>query len=127
MFFEKDRMIFSHARIITHFENTVPVGTYGTVRVPFHVSGMRCVFARNHESERASRISASLSLSSFCTKTQRIPDTWDSTLRRVASHDCVLTQLQTQNHESERDAQILLSLLYIFMVFLFWFCYFMKY
>ena len=29
---------------------------------------------------------------------------------RVASHDCVLTQRQTQNHESERDTQILLSL-----------------
>ena len=29
---------------------------------------------------------------------------------RVESHDCVLTRRQTQNHQSERDTQILLSL-----------------
>ena len=38
------------------------------VRVPSHVSGMRCVFAQTHESERDSSISASLSLSWFCAK-----------------------------------------------------------
>ena len=78
------------------------------LRVPSHVSGMRSVFAQNHESERDSSINASLSLSWFCAKTQRIPDTWDGTL--MESHDCVLMQRETQNHESERDAQILLSL-----------------
>ena len=45
-----------------------------------HVSGMRCVFARNHESERDALILLSLSLSWFCAKTQRIPDTWDGTI-----------------------------------------------
>ena len=50
------------------------------IKVPSHVSGMCCVFAQNHESERDSSISASLSLSWFCAKTQRIPDTWDGTL-----------------------------------------------
>ena len=80
-----------------------------TLRVPSHVSGMRCVFAQTHESERDSSISASLSLSWFCAKTQRIPDTWDGTLR-VASHICVLTQRWTQSHESERDSSICVSL-----------------
>ena len=51
-----------------------------TIRVPSHVSGMRCVFTQTHESERDSSISASLSLSWFYAKTQRIPDTWDGTL-----------------------------------------------
>ena len=60
-------------------------------RVPSHVSAMRCVFTQNYESERDSNISASLSLSWFRAKTQRIPDTWDGTLR-VAADDCVLTQ-----------------------------------
>ena len=32
------------------------------LRVPSHVSGIRCVFAQNYESERDSNISASLSL-----------------------------------------------------------------
>ena len=45
-----------------------------------YISGMRCVFAQNHESERDSNSSASLSLSWFRAKTQRIPDTWDGTL-----------------------------------------------
>ena len=35
--------------------------SYLQLRVPSHVSGMRCVFAQNHESERDSNISASLS------------------------------------------------------------------
>ena len=52
--------------------------------VPSHVSGMRCVFAQNHESERDSNISASLSLSSFREKTKRILDTWDGTLSCVS-------------------------------------------
>ena len=47
------------------------------MRVPSHVSGMRCIFARNHESERDALILLSLSLLWFCAKTQRIPDTWD--------------------------------------------------
>ena len=51
--------------------------------MPSHVSGMRCVFAKNHESERDSNISASLSLSWFHAKTQRIPDTWDGTLNAL--------------------------------------------
>ena len=41
--------------------------------------------AKNHESERDSNISAFLSLSSFRAKTQRIPDTWDGTLKNC--HD----------------------------------------
>ena len=56
------------------------------LRVPSHVSGMRCVFARNHESERDSLILLSLSLSWFCAKTERIPDTWDGTLRHSPNH-----------------------------------------
>ena len=52
-----------------------------TLRVPSHVFAMRCVFAQNHETERDRNISASLSLSRFRAKTQRIPDTWDGTLR----------------------------------------------
>ena len=48
--------------------------------MPFHVSGMRCVFAQNHESERDALILLSLLLSWICAKTQRIPDTWDGTL-----------------------------------------------
>ena len=50
-----------------------------------HVSGMRCVFAQNHESERDALILLSLSLSWFCAQTQRIPDTWDATLCFVDS------------------------------------------
>ena len=53
------------------------------LRVPSHVSGMRCVFAQNHVSERDSNISASLSLSLLRAKTQSIPDTWDGTLTVV--------------------------------------------
>ena len=49
--------------------------------MPSLVSGMRCGFAQNHQSERDSNISASLSLSWFRVKTQRIPDTCDGTLR----------------------------------------------
>ena len=52
-----------------------------TLRVPSHVFGMRYVFAQNHESERDPLILLSLSLSWFCEKTQRIPDTWDGTLK----------------------------------------------
>ena len=44
-------------------------------------NGMRCVFAQNYESDRDSNSSASLSLSWFRAKTQRIADTWDGTLR----------------------------------------------
>ena len=51
--------------------------------VPSHISGMRCVFAQNHESERDVLILLSFSLSWFCAKTQRIPDTWDGTLRQL--------------------------------------------
>ena len=53
------------------------------IRVPSHVSGMRCVFARNHESERDALMLLSLSLTWFCAKTQRIPDRWDGTFSRV--------------------------------------------
>ena len=57
--------------------------SYGliSVRVPSHVSRMRCIFAQNYVNERDSNISASLSLSWFRAKTQRIPDTWDGTLK----------------------------------------------
>ena len=60
--------------------NSGYMGFYTKARVPSYVSGMRCVFAQTHKSERDSSIIASLSLSWFCAKTQRIPDTWDGTL-----------------------------------------------
>ena len=41
--------------------------------------------AQTHESERDVLILLSLSLSWFCAKTQRIPDTWDGTLRSICS------------------------------------------
>ena len=83
-------MIFSHARIATHFENTAPtpvsnisfIGNLdkfeicGNLRVPSHVSGMRCVFAQNHESERDALILLSLSLSWFLRKTMRVRETY---------------------------------------------------
>ena len=52
------------------------------MRVSFHVSGIRCVFAQNHKSERDALILLSLSLTWFCAKTQRIPDTWDGIVHR---------------------------------------------
>ena len=79
------------------------------VRVPSHVSGMRCVFAQNHVSEGA--VPCIRNALRFCAK----PWEWERCTNitiSLTSHTtfCVLTQRQTQNHESERDAQILLSL-----------------
>ena len=51
---------------------------------------MRCVFAQNYESERDSNISASLSLSWFRAKTQRIPDTWDGSLKAHGCRDRII-------------------------------------
>ena len=79
----------------------------GKGAVPCSRNALR--FCATHQSERDSNISASLSLSWFRAKTQRIPDTWDGTLR-VASHECVLTQRWTQSHKSERDISICASL-----------------
>ena len=66
-------------------------------RVPPHVSGMCCIFAQNNVSERDNNISASLSLSWFRAKTQRIPDTWDGTLG----------VLRSQEHEHMLDLFVL--------------------
>ena len=52
---------------------------------------MRCVFTRNDESERDALILLSLSLSWFCAKTQRIPDTWEAFLmftRKISNKKC---------------------------------------
>ena len=53
---------------------TIMAKLLANFRVPSHVSGIRCVFAQNHESERDALTLLSLSLSWFCAKTQRIPD-----------------------------------------------------
>ena len=88
---KRDSKSFSHARsrvIISRIRSLGlfschPMGCHGMarrhkyVRVPSHVSGMRCVLARSNESERDALILLSLSLTWFCAKTQRIPDTWD--------------------------------------------------
>ena len=67
---------------LTPRQNAV-MGLY-PIMVPSHVSGMRCVFAQNHESERDTLILLSLSLLWVCVKTHRIPNIWDGNLN---SHD----------------------------------------
>ena len=74
------------------------------IRVPSHVSGMCCVFAQNHESERDTLIILSLSLSWFCAKTQRISDTWDSTLDFVGiSWDRILEMCDNDPRSRMRE------------------------
>ena len=72
--FNKGQNHESHVKIFRVNSRIAPLRRVR--RVPSHVSGMRCVFAQTHESERDSSIRASLSRSWFCAKTQRILDTW---------------------------------------------------
>ena len=85
LFLEKDRMIFSHVNVFRVNWRIVPLTS--TLWVPSHVSGLRCVFAQTHESERDALRLLSLSLSWVCTKTQRNPDTWDGTLTEVTNRE----------------------------------------